>query len=270
MKKLLLGFELLTAYSGNAQIENYSVGQTVANFTLTDIHGTTHTLYNYTAAGKYLLLDFYAYWCGPCCSTAPIIKDFYTKYGCNEGDVVVIGLEYEGTTAQTETFETNCLATTTSYPACAGIDGGAAAVHTTYGPAAFPTVCLISPSNSILNLDIWPISSVASIEAAFPGGALTLMACATSIEDVFTESTVAVYPNPAVDYLSLAINLNSIEDLSYTIYDVVGNKISSSKLGLTSMLNTQVDVSSLANGAYVLHLQAGDKATKAYHFTVAH
>jgi len=96
------------------------------------------------------------------------------------------------------------------------------------------------------------------------------MACATSVEDVFTESTVAVYPNPAVNYLTLAINLNGSEDLSYTIYDVVGNKISSSKLGFTSVVNSQVDVSGLANGAYVLHLQAGDKATKAYHFTVAH
>jgi thiol-disulfide isomerase/thioredoxin len=78
------------------------------DFELTDVHDETHHLYEILDAGKYVMVDLYAYWCGPCCSTAPAIKQVYEEYGCNTGDLYVIGLEADGTTAQTLEFETNC------------------------------------------------------------------------------------------------------------------------------------------------------------------
>lgn len=257
----------------NAQIQNYSVGSTVANFTVTDLHGTTHSLHTYTAAGKYVLIDFYAYWCGPCCATAPIIKDFYLKYGCNQGDVVVLGLEGDGTTAQTESFEDDCLAGVPhTYPCASGLDGGADPVHNTFGPAAYPTVCLIGPDNKMINIDIWPISSVASIEAAFPGGSITPQTCSfVSVEEeILSENSMAVYPSPANQTLSLALNLGQSAAISYQIFNSLGEVVLSKQLGIMATGNEMIDVSNLPAGAYTMQVIANNEQSKTRKFMVAH
>lgn len=272
MKKSLLSlFMLAIGYSGFSQIQNYSVGQTVANFTVTDLDGTTQTLYSKTAAGQYVLIDFYAYWCGPCCSTAPIIKDFYLKYGCNAGDVFVLGLEGDGTTAQTEGFETSCLpGVTNTYPCAAGLDGGADPVHTTFGPAAYPTVCLIDPTNKIINLDIWPISSVASIEAAFPGGSITPLVCATGVEELLGDNAIAVYPSPANEQVTLALNLPNSAEIDYNVINSLGEVVMSKNLGILATTNQSIDVSELPSGAYIMQVVANGTQTKTRQFMVAH
>jgi peroxiredoxin len=48
---------LLIISNGMAQ---YTVGQTVADFTLNDVYGNSHTLYNYQ--GNIVLLNFFATW----------------------------------------------------------------------------------------------------------------------------------------------------------------------------------------------------------------
>ena len=52
-----------------AQSYNYPNGSTVADFTVTDIEGDVHNLYDLTAQGKYVLLDFFTLWCAPCQET---------------------------------------------------------------------------------------------------------------------------------------------------------------------------------------------------------
>ena len=143
MKKIITSLSFVLALGlSQAQLNNYSVGQTAPDFTVTDLEGHTHHLSDY--AGKWVIVDFFAYWCGPCAATAPTINEFYKKYGCNDYDIVVLGLEYEGTTAQTQDFEdANGGDPNHPTPTVSGLDGGAAAVHSAYGPAAFPTIVLI-------------------------------------------------------------------------------------------------------------------------------
>jgi thiol-disulfide isomerase/thioredoxin len=65
-------------------------GAPLADTDLVDLQGTTHRLADY--AGKYLLLDFWASWCGPCIETFPELRAFAEK---NADEVTVIGIDVD-------------------------------------------------------------------------------------------------------------------------------------------------------------------------------
>jgi len=85
MKKVLHAvagiFAALTlSISAEAQLANGSIAP---DFTLTDLDGNSHTLYDYLNDGYTVFIDFSATWCAPCWSyhNSGALEDLYTEHG---------------------------------------------------------------------------------------------------------------------------------------------------------------------------------------------
>ena len=267
-KSLLFGLALSLGLAGSAQLANYDAGDVVDDFTVTDVEGNSHNLYEYTAAGKIVVLDFFFDTCGPCQATTPIFNEFHEKYGCNAGDIIMISMN-DGSDSDAEviafeeTFGGNF-----SHASAVSAEGGAGPVASNFGVQAYPTFVMIDQSNVILNEDIYPIANVGTFEAEFPDGAnIAEMACIVSVGDVDVRNSALnpLYPNPTSGDVSLSLDLLNSSMTKITVVNLIGEEVlvlgnSVFEAGRTVK---SYDVSELGSGIYFVQVTSGKfKATK--------
>jgi hypothetical protein len=86
MKKISSLFILMMSFFAmQAQLAN---GTTAPDFTLSDINGTSHNLYDKLNAGKAVVLDFSAAYCSTCWAyhNSNALKTFYNSRGPNSSN----------------------------------------------------------------------------------------------------------------------------------------------------------------------------------------
>ncbi len=67
------------------------IGKTAIDFSLQDINGQRKNLRSYR--GKYVLVDFWASWCGPCRAENPNVLKAYNKFKGENFDIISISLD---------------------------------------------------------------------------------------------------------------------------------------------------------------------------------
>ncbi|TKC54980.1 AhpC/TSA family protein [Pedobacter hiemivivus] len=67
------------------------VGQTVKDFTLNDAKDQPFSLSK--LKGKYVIIDFWASWCGPCKASFPHMKELYNKYKGDQFEIYSISID---------------------------------------------------------------------------------------------------------------------------------------------------------------------------------
>ena len=74
-----------------ASIKGITIGYKAIGFTLPDVNGKNVSLSSYK--GKYVLVDFWASWCGPCRGENPAVVAAYQKYKDKGFDILGVSLD---------------------------------------------------------------------------------------------------------------------------------------------------------------------------------
>jgi len=79
----------------------------------------------------------------------------------------------------------------------------------------------------------------------------------------------SIFPNPAKEYVDVAVLLNTPEFLTLRIYNVQGRKMSEKNLGRVSKNdNVRIPLMDFANGIYFIEMQSNQqKATQKLHIS---
>ena len=69
------------------------MGALFTDFTLEDRYGNPVQLSDYLGKGRYVMLDFWASWCGPCRGAVPHLKHVYELYHPQGFDILFVSID---------------------------------------------------------------------------------------------------------------------------------------------------------------------------------
>ncbi len=242
---------------------------TPINFTVTDTDGNQHTLFDYLDNGKYVLIDFFFTTCGSCISAMPSLNEAYERYGCNQGDIIFIGLDRGNTNAEVITFEN---AYGGYYPAASGIEGNADAVVTSYGVTAFPTITVIAPNHTFISKDIYPVTQsnldkAIHLDAGLPynSGACNVTG---SHHPLKKKAELSIHPNPVINTATIHINLIYSMNIKVKIINILGQTIDTPiDTTLSAPITKTINFEKFKPGIYFIQLIANGQVISTQRFS---
>jgi thiol-disulfide isomerase/thioredoxin len=125
------------------QLELTAEGQPFVDFTLTAEGGAEQKLSDYVGRGEYVLVDFWASWCGPCRREMPTVKEIFTKYQDQGLKVLGVAVNDEVKDAQAAIEEMGI-----EWPVIFDIQGLTLDI---YGISGIPHLILFAPDGTIVS-----------------------------------------------------------------------------------------------------------------------
>ena len=125
-------------------------GQPFHDVSVPDEFGRQHKLSEWCGKGKYVLVDFWASWCGPCRQEMPNVVECYNLYhGKKNFDIIGISLDEDANAWKMAAKKLNMPWTQLS-----DLKGWKSEAAAAYGVTAIPSNVLIDPKGQIIATDL--------------------------------------------------------------------------------------------------------------------
>lgn len=127
--------------------QEFGVGSMAYDFVLPDLNGREIELKSYR--GKYVLLDFWASWCGPCRREMPNVVELYKSYKGKRFEVIGISLDKEETLWKKAVKEMKM-----TWPQGCDLKAWSGETVRKYNVQAVPRTFLLDPQGRVVAIDL--------------------------------------------------------------------------------------------------------------------
>ncbi len=119
-------------------------GEPLPDFSFTDFDGSTRRLSEFS--GRYVLLDFWGSWCGPCRKETPFLKEAYARFRSRGLEIVGMDWDDDAKAARQYVAREGITWTQAATPSIRDV------VNKQFKIRAFPTTFLLDPQRRIIPL----------------------------------------------------------------------------------------------------------------------
>ncbi len=235
------------------QLALAQVGNPAPNFTVTDTHGDTHTLYQYLDSGKVVVLDFFFTTCIPCQYYSPQVNAAYKKYGCNTGKVIFMSIDYNDTNAEVTAYDEQY---DILFPSVSGLGGGGNSVVNLYNILGFPTLYVIDSTRKIIEQIDPPTLQV--FDYRFNQHGILPAECLSATEAPYQVERFQLFPNPVAKGQNLQFYLPEVGSgkARFEILNFLGQSVRNGLLEFSTTQESTLDPGLLLPGTYLLKINA--------------
>jgi thiol-disulfide isomerase/thioredoxin len=144
VKNSVLGNVILQEVE-KTKIKEIAVGETFRNLTMTTPEDKEISISDYAGKGKYVLLDFWASWCGPCRAENPNVVALYKDYKNKGFEIVGVSLD-EDKDAWIKEIETGGI----TWPQMSDLKGWKSDAVTKYRVQGIPFTVLLDQEGKVI------------------------------------------------------------------------------------------------------------------------
>ncbi len=258
MKKLLLTSALsLLGFIGYSQT-------TATDFNVADCNATMQHLFSELDAGKVVVISFVM----PCSSCAPpslAALNTVNSYSSSNPGQVLFYLADDN--AGLSCVDINAWASSYGL-ASATIFSNAAVAMSDYGTPGMPKIVVLAGTNHLVYFNKNNSTAASGLSIAIDSA----LAAVGVSENVNSKVMLTVFPNPAIDVLTLEYSLTHASPIALKVVNIVGANITSltkQEQKSVGVHNTTINISSLSNGVYFVKITSNE-GVEMVKFTVAH
>lgn len=220
-----------------------------------DCNGVSHDLFADLDAGKVVLLHFFMQNCGSCPPPAQKIQAMANHImATHPGMITAYAMPFNNTT---DCNSTSSWVSSNGLSLYAPFDKGAAQVAY-YGGFGMPTVILLGGKDHKI---LFSTLSFSTSDTTIMRDKILEVLGTTAVSELPSSvASFSVFPNPANDYVTIALNLKESAKLLVDVTDLTGKQVAVIEdENQTGVVRKQFSTSLLPEGNYLIRLQVNGK-----------